>query len=141
MENKLEEREEIKQRVREIVGPDKALPDTGKIDLPVPPPPAQPVIYCGYYVGVGDDGIIRFDIVGSQQNITSLLGLHQVAGEKIQSLVDRYQGGKFSYIAKQMKQLEGKLDQLHEIIRTIEQLTAAVITTKGAGTEDSSKLQ
>jgi hypothetical protein len=119
------------KRVKEVTPPDQPLPNPGNADVPVPPPPTQPAIRCGYYVGISEDGVLKFDVIGTQQNLTDLLGLHQIAAEKVQNIVDKHQGGKFSFFAQQMAQLDGKLDQLLGIMG---QLTA--VAKSGEESED-----
>lgn len=115
--------EDLKERVREIITPDKPLPDSHDEDIPVPPPPTQPGIRCGYYVGISEDGILRFDTIGSEPSLTDLLGLHRIAAEKINNIVDSHQKGKFSYMINKIDAMEEKLNQVLKIMNQFRSIT------------------
>ena len=119
-----------KERVKEVTPPDQPLEEPKNDDIPVPPPPKN-LIKCGYYVGVTNEGQLRFDITGTAEDIAELLGLHSIAGEKLNSVLDRLQSGKYSYITKELSTLSKKLDfvtgilsQLLEAIPDTETKTA-----------------
>ena len=115
-----------KERVKEVTPPDQPLEDPKNIDIPVPPAPEN-LIKCGYYVAVTEEGQFRFDITGTSQDIVELLGLHAIAGEKLNSVLDKLQKGKYSFITKELNTLDKKLDFVTGILS---QLLEAISNTE-----------
>ena len=126
------EEKSARERVKEVTPPDQPLDNPNDDDIPVPPPPEN-LIKCGYYVAVTEDGQFRFDITGTSSDIVELLGLHSIAGEKLSSVLDRLQAGKYSYITKELGTLDKKLDFVTGILS---QLLEVISSTETKTTQD-----
>ena len=81
--------DEARSRVRELVKPGAPLEKSKSQDIPVPPKSEAPATKCGYFVAVTEDGSIKFEIIGTNSTSIELLGLHQIAGERLQQEIFR----------------------------------------------------
>jgi hypothetical protein len=65
----------------------------------------KPEIILGYAVGLRDDGNFVFELLGKQNGVVQLLGIHEYAERQIQMLVDAQTGTGLPTIANMLDHL------------------------------------
>jgi len=73
----------------------------------------------GYVVGLSEEGNFVFDIFGKQKGVVELLGLHQHATFKVDTLYNQTQMGGDALvheIGRAMAMLNQKLDQIAQVV-------------------------
>ena len=101
--------------VKEVVPPGKLLPKTRNVDVPTAPIPMAPQIRCGYIIGIREDGNIVFELLGNAPGLAELLGLHEVASERLKNKMD-------NQVASRYKIIVDKLNAILETIRSKEKI-------------------
>jgi hypothetical protein len=64
----------------------------------MPPQPTPPPLKSGYVIGIGENDQFVFEILGSEPSVVDLLGLHKLAGDRIEARVDFQLGGETATI-------------------------------------------
>lgn len=100
--------------VVEAVPPGQPLPDSGKEDSPAAPAPEATQMRCGYIIGVRENDEIAFGILGTHPSVAELLGLHMIAGERVQAKADKKLSGKFTLLATMLDEIMGMIKQQSE---------------------------
>lgn len=62
----------------------------------------KPEIILGYAVGLKDDGSFVFELLGKQNGVIQLLGIHEYAERQVQILVDAQTGTGLPTIASML---------------------------------------
>jgi hypothetical protein len=65
----------------------------------------KPEIILGYAVGLRDDGNFVFELLGKQNGVVQLLGIHEYAERQVQMLVDAQTGTGLPTIASMLDHL------------------------------------
>jgi hypothetical protein len=79
----------------------------------------MPPLACGYVVGLQEDGKFFFEVLGNNNGLLQLLGLHSYAGHRIDCVKDVNQGTGFPVLAQQNLQIAEVLKQISQDLKKL----------------------
>jgi len=105
-------------KVEEVVSPGKKLPESKDSDVPVPEPEEKSQITCGYQIGTTEKDTIVFDLIGNEQSLIKLYGLHQLAGNRLTELYNQIDPRSLN-------------NKMNKIVQVLKKITETLVNQKG----------
>ena len=101
----------MSDEVKEVVAPGEKL-ESETTEIPEVPVPQLSPLRTGYTIGVREDGSLVFEVLGSHPQLLEMVGLTEIASERIAIQADVRLNGKFTLLTKQLAMVDAKLNIL-----------------------------
>ena len=88
-----------------------------------------PELSSGYIVGVEPNGAFYFKLLGKENSLTQMMGLHAYAGHRVELAKEINQGYGFPVLAQQNSQLLEILKQMATSLKNLESKSESKIIT------------